>query len=601
MTLRRKILAMFAVSLAVTLGAGFYFMSGALRADLLRESLDDMFRYNGMLAFIFREKGVDGLRGALGTLDGRSRRVTCVAADGTVLYDSEATDTDNHLDRPEIRQAIRDGEGSSLRYSYTLHAWMLYGATRVAAEGGNVYIRTAWPITLFSRIMRALLGRAFLYALPVVLLVALFGVWLTRRIFAPLERIVSRAGKIGSGEERFPLFQDPELRKLSIALNDMSDRLRDAHGDIRAGREELERIIEGLPVGIVLVGPDRNLRSVNDVARVLLGRTRTGTAESFVSVQAPCVCPDSHSVRYRGFQGGQRSPGLSGLCPPEPERVQNFVGIPAERFILHRGICEMLDAPDSEGTFLLPLGDLRVSVRTLTIGTGRLLVLRDVTEERRMEETRRNFVIEAGHDLQTPLTSIRAAAELLLENIDDGTQQDEIQKEDARLLKTILRQQERMTSLIDNMLLLVKLEGEDTKEERRPEDLAEILRTLTDELREAPAARYLSVETSLPPGAPVRVARAEVMRALSNVLDNALRKCGERWQGPGGKIFVTLEAEQDAWVVTITDNGGGVSPEVEDRIFESFHGRRVGRSGKWGSDGHGLGLSITARILKMHG
>ena len=138
----------------------------------------------------------------------------------------------------------------------------------------------------------------------------------------------------------------------------------------------------------------------------------------------------------------------------------------------------------------------------------------------------------------------------------------------------------------------------------------EILRALLDDFGEDPAARSLAFDISLPESAPVRAARSHVMRGLFNLLDNAVRKCGEKWKDdPGGRVSVTLESgrgekEKDRWVITITDNGPGISSETEDSVFESlrggsFHGSRGG--GKWGFDGHGLGLSITARVLRAHG
>jgi two-component system phosphate regulon sensor histidine kinase PhoR len=286
-----------------------------------------------------------------------------------------------------------------------------------------------------------------------------------------------------------------------------------------------------------------------------------------------------------------------------------------------------------------------VEVSAISLATGRLMTLRDVTEERRLEETRRNFTIDAGHELQTPLTAIRAAAELLLEEFDMGeldieeldmeeldeenieiesesTESEELESREKAdrilyskksLLLTILRQQERMTSLIDDLLLLVKLsdsKGEPALGERAPEDLVDLLETVADEFRDNPAARSVVIETAAldgvkdgESGAPFQANRSELLRALSNIVDNAVRKCGEKYgPRPGGRVKLSLRKKDSLWIVTVADNGPGVSPEVAAQISKSFHGGTKTRNrGKWGSDGHGLGLSIAARVIESHG
>ena len=547
MTLKRKIVILFSIFISVVLSISFYFMTSTVRAELVRENLEDMTRTSRMLVSVFEKGGVPALRETVTQLADWPGRVTYIASNGAVLYDSSGLDTDNHLKRPEIKKASEAGVGNSLRYSSTLRTHMNYHATKVASKEGSGFIRVAYPLSVLTRILQALLKRALLYIVLVILLSVLFWVWLTKRIFSPLEKIIAKAELIKSNSDvRFPLFRDIELQKLSIALNDMSARLQDADSNIRSRREELARIIEALPIGIVLTGINRSVRYLNNVARALLGDV--------------------------GDVGK---------------------GTPVERLIPNREIYDMLDAPDARKIFFLPYKNgTWVDICTLTLESGRLLVISDMTEERRLEETRRNFIIEAGHDLQTPLTSIRAAAELLLENA---------VPEDAPLLNTVLRQQERMTSLIDDLLLLVKLDREAAKEEKRPEDLAALLKILLDEFKEDPAAHNLVFDVSLPERAPIHATRSEILRGLSNVLDNAVRKCNEKWgEKIGGVISVNLEARTDEWNLVIADNGPGISPEIEDQIFESFHS--AGKTaGKWGSSGHGLGLSIAARVFGVHG
>jgi two-component system phosphate regulon sensor histidine kinase PhoR len=562
-TLKGKVVAFFSLFLVTVLGLCLIFFYGAVRSELERENLSRMAAYAASFERSFSRPEAEG--GGLSGLAARAAeggewpgRVTLMDGDGTVRFDSAGPGgMDNHIQRPEIQEALRSGAGSALRYSATSRAYMHYYALRAEGPGERVvFIRVAYPISALSPILGAFVRRAVFAVSAIALVSLLFWTWLTKRLFRPLDEIVRRAGRVGASDARFPIFRDVELQKLSESLNTMSERLRSANADILSRREELARIVEALPVGVVLTDADRRVRYANDAARRLLG----GEGEA---------------------------------------------GSPVERLIPNGEIYDMLDGPDGRGTVFLippptePEGEaLSVEVSVISLAAGRLMTLQDVTEERRLEETRRNFTIEAGHELQTPLTAIRAAAELLLED-----ENAEGKTERESLLAAILRQQERMTSLIDDLLLLAKLEsakGKSVSAERAPEDLAELLNEAAEEFRGNPAARAVAFETVVPGPAPVLADRPELLRAISNIADNAARKCGEKYGSrPGGRVRLSLAREGAFWVITIADNGPGVDPEAASRIFKSF--RASGRRGKWGSGGHGLGLFIAARVAESHG
>lgn len=559
MTLKGKMVALFAVFMSAFLGLALFIFYHSVRDELERENLQRMVFYGRKFERGFAEGGIDGLRKGAAEIEPWQGRVTLIDGDGAVLYDSSGSVTDNHLKRPEIRAAAESGTGSSLRYSDTLRTHMHYYALSVHAFGGqDTFIRVAFPLASLTRIMNAFMLRSVFYAAGAALFGLLFWIWLTKRIFLPLEKIIHRAERIGNaGHVRFPLFRDLELRRLSTALNDMSERLRTADADIQARREELARIVEALPVGVVLTDPLRSVRYLNGVARKMFG--------------------DNGSVTK---------------------------GTPVERLITNAEIYDMFSAPDACRTILMPpvsalsheAGTI-VEVSTITLPAGRLMVLRDVSVERRLEETRRNFTIDAGHELQTPLTAIRAAAELLLENEDTDP-------EDGKLLQTILRQQGRMTSLIDDLLLLVRLEDARPGERTR-ENLSELLASVAEEYRESPSSRGIVIETE-GPEAPFRGSRAELLRAFSNIVNNAVRKVSEQYGADGGgRVLLSLKKEEPPvretprWTIMIADNGPGIAPELTDRIFESFHAS--GNQGKWGNGGHGLGLSIAVRVIRSHG
>jgi two-component system phosphate regulon sensor histidine kinase PhoR len=563
MTLKGKVVALVAVFLTVVPGLCLFFFYGAVKAEMEKENLDRMTSYAKSFERAFLSEGEAGLAAYEAGLRPWLGRVTLVGGDGVVRFDSaeSAQQFDNHLNRPEVRAAFKDGVGSGLRYSATLRTHLHYYALKTESPEGHVsFIRVAYPVSALTRVLTALLWRSALAAASITVLSVLFWLWLTNRLFRPLEEIIRRSEQVGTGfsDARFPIFHEVELQRLSAALNVMSERLRNADADIRSRREELARIVEALPIGVLLLDAGLKVRYLNGVTRALFS-----------------------------------------------DRGEVVKGSPVERLIPSGEIYSMLDGPDACGTVLLtppPGGEeaLAVEVRVVPLATGRLMTLRDVTESRRMEETRRNFTIDAGHEFQTPLTAIRAAAELLLDNLaTTATQRGSGMEEKKSLLSTILRQQERMTSLIDDLLLLAKLENPSQKTaERAPEDLLELLNAVTDDFRENPSARSVTFEllTSLP-SALIMGNWSELLRAVSNVVDNAARKSGEKKHG--GKVRLELWKEGAQWVVTVSDNGPGIELEVARRVFKSF--QRGPARARWGSEGHGLGLSIAARVIHAHG
>ncbi|MDR1376083.1 MAG: HAMP domain-containing protein [Synergistaceae bacterium] len=571
-TLQGKVVALFAVFLTIVPGLCLFFFYSAVRVEVEKENLERLVFYASLFEQSFSKSeagGIEGLAARVADFGAWPGRVTLIGGDGSVLYDSSGSEAeaDNHLQRPEIREALAVGTGVSLRYSATLGTHMHYYALKTKGpDGQDVFIRVADPISAFTRIAAAFVRRSVAAVVSVAAIALFFWIWLTKRLFKPLREIVRRSREIGTTEARFPIFRDVELQKLSDALNTMSERLREADADIRSRREELARIVEALPIGVVLMDSAHKVRYLNGVTRFLFGDT-------------------GNVVK----------------------------GSPIERLIPSGEIYDMLEGPDATNVvFLTPPADaqgggLIVEVSVISLATGRLMTLRDVTEERRLEETRRNFTIDAGHELQTPLTAVRAAAELLME--EESEREFEGKSERKSLLSTILRQQERMTSLIDDLLLLVKLsgsKGEFALAERTSEDLTDLLETVAEEFRNNPAARPVVVEAAgdWKEPAPFRANRSELLRAISNIVDNAVRKCNEKYQGSlGGRVELALRKKDPLWVVTVSDNGPGVSSEVAGQISKSFrsNGMQTRGEGKWGSNGHGLGLSIAARVIESHG
>ncbi len=565
MDLKRKLTLLFILLLAVVLSLGLWFFRSAVREHIVNDKLDQMKYYANVLDKAYREKGIDALedRVKLGLLP---YRVTLLDGKGIVLYDTSGEISENHKNRPEIKQALSEGSGNSMRYSSTQKIHMLYYALKLTpfegSDKGDVYLRLSLSFKTLTLIESSLTSRFFVNLAIAGFMVFLFWFWASKRIFRPLEHIVQISQDVSIVQNTsFPLFKEVEFQRLSLALNDMASRLRNADEELLKSHDELVKIVEALPVGVVVADKARKVVCLNGTALSLLGIKGVGRGDS------------------------------------------------VEMLLVSQEIYKIFEDA-SKGNVFLPIEEGRtLNVSASRLSEGRLMVLSDVSEEQALEDTRRGFTIEAGHELQTPLTSVRAAAEMLLEDLrEDG--------ESGRLVRTILQQQERMTNLIDDLLLLVKLEKCDYTDksvlhkEHSEEDLSELLTLTIGEYRENPAARGIVFEKFLVNEAPFMCNRSEILRALSNLMDNAVHKCNEKYNSePGGVIRLTLEDDGEAgsWRFLIEDSGPGFDPKRAEKVRADLESQTLSyygggeTKGKWGSGGHGLGLAITARVVRTHG
>ena len=560
LTFRKKILLIVALAVILAFGVSWWLLYGVIRNGVVRQSALELSRQTGILESSLREGGMPRYERDLGRWKGVLRgRFTLVDSRGAVLADTEGDPAfmDNHLSRPEVKDALAHGEGSSLRYSSTTNTYYLYYALRTAVDGNAAVIRSALPLERLTSVFRETRDRFVLYLLIGAVFIVAFGTMLVRLIFRPLDRIVEAAGKISRQEEaRFPLMAEPELQRLSSALDGMSARLRGALGELRAEREDLSRIVTALPVGVILLDGDRRIRYVNSAAEDLL------------------------SFRHSLSQG-----------------------VSAERAFSSGDLFSLVDAADAgreECRFLETAGPAKRYLRACSrkTATGVLLVIADLTEEKRLEQSRRDFIADAGHEFQTPLTVIRAAAEYLL---DEAVQREN--HDSVKYLSTIISQQERMTRLVDDLLLLSRMESEPPLQNAGDADLVPLVMAVAEECRKHPFASGIEIGADVPSSAPAFVRSGDISRALGNLVENALKYVREKFgDREGGRVSLSLGERDGFWSISIRDNGVGVPEGWESAIFDRFRrGDNHRARGEWGKGGYGLGLAIAKRICLAAG
>jgi two-component system, OmpR family, phosphate regulon sensor histidine kinase PhoR len=476
------------------------------------------------------------------------RRVTLIDAEGRVRGDTEfdraaLTRLQNHRDRPEVRAVLDSARGIGIdeRLSASTNEPQLYVAIRDGPPGLAV-VRVSTSLDVVDAQVHAVqraVAIAGLFMLPAAGLLA----WLLARAIArPLLRIADAAHDIASGRPAdFPDVRVPELAHHVDALRAMHQELERRFEELRREREESRTLLEALSDGVLAADRRGTVISTNAAARRLLGYGAT-----------------------------EPLPPLGELFHDRPHRA------------LMR---EVLTGAVVEGREL-DLGGRTVviSARPLEDG-GTLLVLSDVTDLRRLETIRRDFVANVSHELKTPLTAIAGFAETLAAEASD--------EQTVRFAQTIVENARRMQRLVDDLLDLSKIESGGWQPEPRSLGVEAAAREAWGPLTERATAHAVQLEIAT--NATTINGDPEAVRQIfTNLFDNALRHTPR-----GGRILVATQRLGHDTVVRVSDTGSGIAAEHLPRIFERFYRVDPGRSRQEG--GTGLGLAIVKHLVEAHG
>ena len=488
-------------------------------------------------------------------------RITLIAADGTVLGDSDSDPAtmENHGTRPEVLQALRQGRGESERHSATLDKDLLYVAVPMQDGAGHVLgvARVALPVRDIqeaSNQIAVTVGGALVIA---ALLATVLAVLLARVTARRVEALTRSARRLADGalDETLPVQGQDEVAVLARTFNDMAARLGAHVRTVEDQRGRLSAVLAHMADGVVIADEDGLVRLVNPAAARLL-RTTPGRAEG----QSLMAVVRDHEVAEVFRQA------LATTTPAaEPRLVE-----------------------------LGPSGGRR-AIRVITscipgVAGGRgqvLLVLHDVTDLRRAESMRREFVANVSHELRTPVAGIKA----LVETLEDGALDD---REAAReFLGRMHVEVDGLAQLVEELLELSRVESGRVALNRRPIDLAELVGAAAERLRPQAERQGLDLVIDLPSGLPAIQADPErLQQVVVNLVHNALK-----FTPPGGKVTVSADRRDAEVAVVVADTGEGIAPEALPRLFERFY--KVDKARATG--GTGLGLAIAKHVVQAHG
>jgi signal transduction histidine kinase len=440
---------------------------------------------------------------------------------------------------PEIAEAVAGRVGTAIRSEDAEPARLW-----VAVPGSPIVRITADLVELedaAGRSQRAIIWGGVLALFVGTLLALLAG----RAIALPLQQLAGSARTIPSGlPPRFPRSRITEIDQLSQALRHMHQELGDRFEALRSGRAESAALVDAMAEGVLATDKRGRIVTANPAARRILG-----------------------------YGENEAMPDLPGLFRAKAAREMVEATM--------RGQTVEDQELELDGRYLV------VNSRALAAG-GALLVLHDLTEVRRLEAVRRDFVANVSHELKTPLTSIAGYAETLLsEDPDPGTRRV--------FLRTILNNSQRMQQLVDDQLDLSRIESGRWQPKIEMLDVAAAVRDAWQPRADRAAAGRIRFVVDAGEGAEVVQADAEAIRQiLGNLYDNAIR-----FTPPGGTITCLSRVEDGGVTIAVTDTGAGIGSDHLPRIFERYYRVDAARSREAG--GTGLGLSIVKHLVEAHG
>lgn len=453
-------------------------------------------------------------------------RLTWIAADGTVLFDTAepAADMANHGDRIEVREAFAAGESSSVRYSDTWSERTLYYAR--ALNDGTVLRISIRQVTVLALAL-VMLQPILLVGLLAVILSAVLARHMANRIVRPLNRLdLDHPLENDAYEELSPL-----LRRIQQQQRQISAQLR----ELRTRTDEFEQITESMSEGLIVLNQEGTILSINPAAQKLFGTDRSCIQKDFLTVD-------------RGHE-------LSRAILTALEKGHG------EMRAQHNGREIQFDASriESDGTVI-----------------GTVLLAFDVTEQALAEHSRREFTANVSHELKTPLQSIMGSAELLENGL--------VKPEDVpQFCGTIRRESARLVALVNDIIHLSQLD-EGIALERETVDLLETAKNAVSALRDNAGKKGVRISVA---GESVQVngVRSLLHEMIYDLCDNAIK-----YNVSGGSVEIAVSKGKPGAVVTVKDTGIGIPPEYQSRVFERFFRVDKSRSKASGGTGLGLSI-----------
>ena len=510
-------------------------------------------------------------------------RLTFIGIDGTVWGDTERDGQalqamDNHLTRPEVQEALKNGSGIRERYSDTTQTEFRYFAmpiyrnvdTQTSPNGEGTLIgicRVALPMEAVNTAVGNLRRIVLLASVAGLILAIVFSVFSTRIIIKPIEKLTQMTQSLAAGNinSRVPVDSRNELGQLSQHFNLMADRVQEQIDKISEEHQRSATILNNMGEGVLLVNGASEITYANPTATSMLELPSAYIGKALIEIN--------------------RIPELQALLK-KAEQTETVAFAEIQLGNLREPEAEVTVVPVSVGV-------------PVSAGQEYIIVIHDVTKERQLERIRADFVANVSHELRTPLTAIQGYAETLLGGDTVRTKTGE------KFIVKILNHSSRLAKLVSELLELSRLELGDIVLKRSPCHLNTFYEPILDVFEPVLEESGLVLKWEIPEKFPkVNVDQQLFMQIFVNLIDNAIK-----YTPDGGVITVSAEINTsgetegsnitpEEIIVHVKDTGIGIPMESQSRVFERFYRVDKGRAQEMG--GTGLGLAIVKHIVRRH-
>lgn len=468
-------------------------------------------------------------------------RFTVINKEGEVIFDNEITKLDNHNNRQEIIDAFKNGSGSSVRYSESLSTSMVYVATKI---DDNTVIRSSVPVNS----IRVFTSGTLKYYIAIILLVFVLSLFLAVKlvkiIVYPINELQKVTSKIENGDlnKRAIIYNYDEIGFLAQTFNNIADQLEIRIIDSLDKKNKLEAILESMESGVIAIDNNENIILINSYSQKLFDLKEDNIGKKI----SDCI------IDYD---------------------LINFIR-------------EIPDIGTKEIKLFHPIErELRVKkspiINYLNNSIGIVITVQDITDIKRLENMRSEFVANVSHELKTPLTSIKGFSETL-RYVDDSETKN-------KFLDIIDKESERLTNLINDILILSNIENIH-KMESEYFNPGDVIENVLDMVKSQAYKKSIIIKYNDCFNSEILGSKDKFHQLAVNLIENAIKYSNEN-----GIVKIDLTLEEQYFVFKVKDNGIGIPKNDIPRIFERFY--RVDKSRS--TRGTGLGLAIVKHIVKL--
>lgn len=500
---------------------------------------------------------IAGLQKWMAQMAASGARVTLIAADGTVIADSQSDprSMENHAQRPEILDAFAKGQGHSTRHSVTIGRDLLYYAVKQEVGAPTpVVLRFAIPLATLRELLGSFRRSLWLASFVILLLAGAAALLISHGLSDRIESLKEFSRRVAEGDFR-PIPADPSgdaLDKLGASLNQTAARMAQTIRTLTEARNLSSAIVGSMVEGVAVV---------NGAERVVFAN------QSFAEILELHELPQPGHALVEIVRQTEMIEAVRKVLAGEP-RVESEIVTGTLRQHFFAATVAAVHAGET---------------------IGAVVVLHDITELRKLERVRRDFVANVSHEFRTPLTAIQGFAETLLA----GAMNDPQNRE--RFLQIIVEHSRRLARLTEDLLMLSKMDADRLELEIRRVSVTQLIESCIETARHRAAEKEIEISVKPANGMPdIAGDRRRLAEVLQNLLDNAVQYTLAR-----GKIAVSAEGRNGEVIFTVADTGIGIPKADQPRIFERFYRVDAARSRELG--GTGLGLSIAKHIVEVHG